>query len=239
MIKHVASTNIIDAITSAHFIADAAMVERLAATVVEGASADATYLRVLLAHMQARLGRPVRRRTASADMEAAGHVLETVHGELYPAVLRGVGPEDLPITERNRRATFARSAASTVRYYVREGGDIRQLDVATVTKAGLRKLVQSQQEGEAAPTDETRPQKSFRKATDVLVKAAQYLLARGDPEDAQQRIEAAIQTLEELLDKWLAPAHEQPDVGATTTTIIRPGARGSGGAQAPLLHRGG
>lgn len=232
--------SVLDAIIAAHFMADAAQVERLAALVVEGTNADGTYLKVVLKHMQAQLGKPTRRaRRTGAEVEAAEHVLDAIHAELYAAVMKGVGPDDLPMPERNRRATFARSAASTIRYFIRGGGDVRNVDVPTATKAGLRKAVQPET---PAPADETRDQRSFRKAQDALVKSAQRLVARGDP-DAAQRIEAAMDALEALLEalpEEQQPAQAAQDFGGQTTTIVGriPPPGRSTPAERPMLHRG-
>lgn len=223
--------SIVEIIAASNFMADATQVERLAGNVVEGQAADATYLRVILAHMQANLGKGRRRR---ADSQSAEVVLDSTHERLYQSVLKGVGPEDIDSTERNRRATFARSAASTVRYFIRGGGDVRSIDVSTATKSGLRKAVQPEV---STPPDEgeTRAERAFRKAKDNLVEKAQSLLARGDPDVARERIEAAMDALEALLDSLPAAA----DTGAQTTTIVagrHPGARGTP-AERPMLHR--
>lgn len=233
--------SIVEVIALANFMADALQVERLAGAVVEGQQADSTYLRVALAHMQARLGKPARRaRRAGTDVETQETVLDAIHNELYPHVLKGVGPEDLPTEERNRRATFARSAASTVRFFIRGGGDVRQVDIATATKGGLRKAVQPA--APEAPANETRAEKSFRLAQEAVVKAAQRLLARGDPEAARQRIEGAMDALENLLlemeEEQPAQAQQQ-DFGGTTTTIVgrQPVGRGGGAPAGAMLHR--
>lgn len=233
--------SIVETIVAANFMADATQVERLAGTVVEGQAADGTYLRVVLAHMQANLGKPQRgRRRAAPDAHAAEVVLDGIHENLYASVLKGVGPEDLATNERNRRATFARSAASTVRYFIRNGGDVRTVEVATATKNGLRKAVQP--ESEAPAEGETRTERAFRKAQDALVASAQRLLARGDPDIARERIEAAMDALEALLDAVPTEEQAQPraDIGGQTTTMVAgrhiPG-RGAP-AERPMLHRG-
>jgi hypothetical protein len=235
---------IIEIIASHNFVATGEQVERLANAVVAGHQADGTYLRVILAHMQAKLGKPRRGRRSAAEGESAEAVLDTIHETLYPHICKGVGNGDIDTTERNRRATFARSAASTVRYFIREGGDVRTVDVTTVTKAGLRAAVQPAEA--EAPEGETRVQRGFRKATQALVRSAQRLLARGDPDEAREQIEQTLEVLEGLLaaePKAAAAAQPRPaaqDFGGTTTTIAgrpRAGTRGTP-ANAPMLHRG-
>lgn len=224
------SKSIVEMIASANFMADIAQVERLAGNVAEGQVADATYLRVVLAHMQANLGKGRRGRRATVDAHSAEVVLDKVHEQFYPAVLKGVGGDELPVPERHRRATFARSAASTVRYFIRNGGDVRDVDVSTVTKSGLRKLVKPEA---PPPENETRAERAFRKATEVVVSSAQRLLARGDPDIARERIEATLEALEALLTEL----PEQPEAGQTTVVASRSGVRGTP-AHAPMLHRG-
>lgn len=221
------SRSLVETIALAHFMANAAQVEQLAHNVAEGQMADSTYLRVTLAHMQSKLGRPRRGKQAAQEP-----VLDSIHEALYPSVLKGVGPEGMDQTERFRKATFARSAASTIRYFIRGGGDVRGIDVATATKSGLRKAVQPETPAEEG---ETRNQKSFRKAGDAVLRSAQRL-ARGDPEDARERVDALMDQLQALLDELGAPA--QPEHGATTTIVAGRAAPRGTPAQPAQLHRG-
>lgn len=210
-------TTIVKTIASAHFMATAVQVERLAAQVVDGQEADGTYLRVLLAHMQSKLGRARMRRRAQ-DVEGMTEVLNAIHTDLYTAVLRGVGPEDLDVKERNRRATFARSAASTIRYFISKGGDVREVKVEEATKGSLRRAVAP--EPAEAPEGETRVERSFRKAQETVLEVTKRLMARGDPQDVA-RVEALIDQLEALLEGTEETTEEHParDVGADTTVI--------------------
>lgn len=221
------SRTIVESIALAHFMANATQVEQLAHNVAEGQLADSTYLRVALAHMQSRLGKPRR-----GKQPAQEPVLDSVHEALYKSVLKGVGPEDMDQTERNRRATFARSAASTIRFFIRAGGDVRGLDVALVTKSGLRKSVQPT----TAVEGETRAQRAFGKAESVILRTAQRM-ARGDPEDARARVEGLMDELQKLLDEL--GAEPAQDVGATTTIAGGPRATPRGAPSQPAqLHRG-
>lgn len=206
-------TTIVKTIIGANFMATPVQVERLAAQVVEGQEADGTYLRVLLAHMQSKLGRARHRRKAG-DAESVTELLNAIHADMYAAVLRGVAPEDADPKERNRRATFARSAASTIRYFISKGGDVREVEVPNATKGSLRRAVQPEQ-GEA-PEGETRTEKAFRKAQDALLAAAKKLVAAGEPDDTA-RVEALIEQLEALLEG--AEEEEQPQHSTGTTVI--------------------
>lgn len=230
--RHMTSTNggIIAVIARANYAATGDQIEQLAHVVVSGVHAGEVYLRVMLAHMQSKLGRP--RRGKQHPQEP---VLDTVHAELYPSVLKGVGPAEMAQDERNRLSTFARSMASTVRFYIRHGGDVRALDISTVTKTGLRKLVQPEA---AAPAGETRAERGFRRAGETVLRAAGRL-ARGDPEAARQRVEQLMDQLETLLTELEPEGIAQPDVGGQTTTIVagRPGV-GRSSTQPAQLHRG-
>lgn len=211
-------TSIVKTISTANFMATPVQVERLAAQVCEGQQADGTYLRVILAHMQSRLGRARMRRKA-ADVDSVIEVLNAIHTELYAAVLKGVGADDIETTERNRRATFARSAASTVRFFVNQGGDVRTVEVATATKGGLRNAVAPP--AATAPEGETRYERAFRKAQDTLMESAKRLMARGEPPDIA-RVEGLIEQLEALLEETTEeqPAAEAQAQQPTDTTVI-------------------
>jgi hypothetical protein len=185
---------IIDTIVKADYMADGRQVETLTHSVVEGIRADSTYLRILVAHVKGRLGAPKRGRPSPQEP-----VLDKVHSELYPFVLRGVGPEDMEQTERFRLATFARTAASTVRFFIRYGGDVRTLDVATVTKGGLRKAVQGDSEDAGSSSPFSRARESILKQVKALASEA--------PEEAANEIAALIQELQEIADG----IEEQPE----------------------------
>lgn len=182
--------SIVEVITSAHFMASEEQVGRLAYAVQEGQAADVTYLRVIMAHTRSRIGRAKK----GTNVEA---LLDAVHDRFYPVVLRTVGTEEMPTAELNSRANFARSAASTVRYFIRNGGDVRSVDLATVTKSGLRKAVQPEPEEEIE--GETKAERALRRLEDRYVKSLQRITARGDPDTARERIEAAIGRLEAML----------------------------------------
>jgi crotonobetainyl-CoA:carnitine CoA-transferase CaiB-like acyl-CoA transferase len=185
--------------------------------------------------MQAALGRPIRSRRAGKaehiDASAAEVVLDKIHDKLYPSVLRGVGPEELDIKERNRRATFARSAASTVRYFIRQGGDVRTVDIPTISKSGLRKLVEPEA---AEPESETRMERSLRKSQEAFIKSAQRMLARGDPDMAIERIEASIEALQAMLDELDKAAETR---ASETTTSVQRGVVSGRVHPNAMLHR--
>jgi hypothetical protein len=94
--------------------------------------------------------------------------------------------------ERTRRATFARSAKSTLAAWVREGGDIRALNVATVTKGELRAAINAAK-AEKGVTESTR----IVKAQDAILAA----VAREGPEAAREHLENVIEALSKALDE--------------------------------------
>lgn len=123
--------SIIETIEKANYVATEKQIEALAAAVSTGSRGSGTYLRILVAALQAELGgRPARRgRPRRAEPMDA---LERVHKRLYESVKRGCAGDDV-----NRRSTFARTSASTLRGWIARGGDPRSLTVATVTKRSL------------------------------------------------------------------------------------------------------
>lgn len=232
--------DIVSAIVKAHYAATGEQVQELAFAVAVGLDAGTAYLRVVLAHMQGRLGKGTRRRSAAAVPQEP--VLDAIHEELYPHVLKGVGPDDMPADERNSKANFARSMASTVRFFIQHGGDVRTLDIPTVTKNGLRKMVQPP--APEAPEGASRALRGFITAREGL-KRAVMRLARGDPAEARRQIEQLMDEYDALLaelgaEPEQAQTQAPADVGGQTTTIVagRSGVGRGAPASAPMLHRG-
>lgn len=229
---------ILGVIARANYAATGDQVEQLAHAVAVGLDAGTAYLRVVLAHMQAKLGTG---RRAARSIVPQEPVLDAIHEELYPHVLKGVGPEEMERDERNSRANFARTMASTVRFFIQHGGDVRALDVPTVTKRGLRRMVEP--EAAAVPEGASRALRGFITAREGL-KRAVVRLARGDPEKAREEIEQLLGEYEQLLEELgkepdkPAAAAPAPDHGATTTIVGRTFGSRSGGTVAPMLHRG-
>lgn len=211
--------NIIQTIARANYAATGAQVETLAHAVVLGKFGESTYLRVLAAHCQAEAGTGRRKMPA----ETAEAIVDKVHGKLYPHVQKGVqanglGGEELPAKEINRRSTFARTSASELRGFITRGGDIRTLKVEELTRAQLRKF------GVTVPTG-TRAERSLQKSTEAVARAAKRV-ALGNPDAALERINAAIEALQAVAEEIEnGPAEEQ---GATTVV----------GARRPVADRG-
>lgn len=179
--------NILESIIKAKFLADEKQVESLAGIVGEGINASGTYLSVLVAHTIEAVGS--KRKSRDTHLGA----VDEIHNRFYPAVCRGVGPPEMETPERNRRATFARSAASDLRYFIKQGGDVRTLDPATVAKNKLRA------EGKEVPTG-TRTERSLTKAAATWERAVRRL-AKKDAEAARKEIIDQQAHLEALLEE--------------------------------------
>lgn len=200
---------------------------------------DNTYLRILLLASQAQLG---RRSRAAFDAEAQATVLNTVHDRYYSAVLRGVTTHDIEIDEtqdpkertrrsleRNRRSAFARSAKSVLLSYVEGGGDMRKLDVTTVTKGMLRKAV-------TAPEPTNKVERQIARSKGALFRAIARQ-AKSDAYKAQQTLEAAIDELQLMLNELPDEDDAEPEpMVDRRAPPDRPHARTRVGV--PLLNRG-
>lgn len=161
----------------AGYVASEEQIEQLARDVAVGKKADSTYLRVLVAAVQSAL---------KAKRQRAVTALQSAHERFYPAILRGVGADDVAPKERTRRATFARTATSTLRTFAKAGGDIRALDVAEVTKASLRQFTAPE-----VPTG-TRAERSAARATAALLRS----LKRMEPAEARVALDTAVKALQ-------------------------------------------
>ncbi len=179
-----------------------AQVEALATERITGAAAvdqlDGTYLRGLVAGAQSKLGaKRGRSPAATVQLEA----LEGIAVSFYAAVLRGVVTADIALgstldaaevsrrtLERNRRATFARTAKSTLVAWIKAGGDIRGLDAATVSKSELRASVVAAK-GEAPPTSR------IERAQRAILAA----VAREGPGEARAHLQAVVAALQAAL----------------------------------------
>lgn len=190
---------------------------------------DGTYFKVLITGIQAKLG---PKRGKRPETESQLEALDSVAVPFYAAVLRGVITPEIVLDasldpmevqkrtrERNRRATFARTAKSTIVTWIEEGGDIRGVDVTTVTKSELRAAVAAAR-ADRADSVSTRVERAQRSILEAV--------AREGPDVARDHLEAVIAALQEALD-------DLPDVGGTTTTIH---ARRPVEREARVLNRG-
>lgn len=198
-----------------HYVATAAQVELLAHERYTNNTAvlqsDETYLRVTLQGCLARLGKS-RRKANEQDQLT---VLEDVNKPFYEAVLRGVttpdvAPDDSVDDEerarrtqaRNSRSGFARSSKSTLKTFIEAGGDLRSLDVLSVTKRQIREAFKPPE-----PTDKVARQ--IQRAEAALMRALTRQ-ARASPETAEASAQALIAALEAAIEDLGEPEAEAP-----------------------------
>lgn len=215
--------NIIQKLTASHFVATEAQVEALAVAHLEASGAVAqsqgVYLKVLIAGCQAALG---AKRGRAPGAAAQLSVIDKVHEKYYAAVMRGittpdVAPDDsleqreqtLRSLERNRRSTFARTAKTTLATFAKSGGDIRGIDLDTVTKQRLR---------DAFPQSNTEPTGPVAQAETRLLRAIQRV-CKADPTNGRECIEHAMRELQRILAELDAP----PNVRDADHTRTRAG----------------
>lgn len=163
---------------------------------------DGTYLKVLVNAAQAKFGvKRGKRLNTKTQIDA----LKAIAAPFYAAVLRGVITREIVLTpdlpaaevtvrtrERNRRATFARTAKSTLVAWVNEGGDLRALDIASVTKSELRASVAA-----ARNHGETPASSRVERAQKAIMRA----VAKEAPAVARERLESVIIALQEAIEE--------------------------------------
>src|ERR1700688_2759610 len=151
---------------------------------------DGAYLRILVAACQAELGTKKAPKLGQKEQQRHGEYLSEVHGRLYPAIMRGVTTPEVADDEhlsqddkraraaiRNARATFARTGASTILGFIKAGGDVRGLDVQTVTKYQLQTFIHSK--------DGETPKMEMAMAALQRVEKQIVTWAQEDPEQAR------------------------------------------------------
>lgn len=209
---------IADKIEKAHYVIQSDHdVELLAAAHL--ACDDATkrvsgqYLRILIAQCQAQFdGGKARRKITAPDREAHAAFLQTVHLRLYAHIVKGVTSPDVadatdlkPDDRRARtairagRASFARSAASTLMAYIRAGGDVRILDVTQVTKSGLRTWTR-------AAMDHATPRADIVQSVAARLEKEARNLMEEDPGGGRLALEDLIERLQAIVDQAGEPA---------------------------------
>lgn len=176
---------------------------------------DGAYLRILIAVLQEQFGTK-KHKLSQKEQQRHLEVLTSTHTRLYPAVLRGITTpevednEALSIDERraraavrNARATFARTAASTLHTFIEADGDVRGLDLQTVTKSSLRAQVLAKH---GTPPKTELVMAALHRVERQILKWTQE-----DPGAARAAIEECIERLQKLHDEL--PHHVQaPDI---------------------------
>lgn len=208
-----------------------AQVEALAAERTAGLAVteafDGTYLKVLVNAAQAKFGVKRGKRLATKTQVDA---LKALAAPFYAAVLRGVITREIELTpdlaaaevsvrtrERNRRATFARTAKSTLVAWVKEGGDVRSLDIEAVTKSELRASVAAARSQGGTPAANR-----VERAQHAILKA----VAKDAPAVARERLESVIIALQEAVEELPETdgRHESARIPAVRPTFRELGA---------------
>lgn len=146
-------------------------IEHMARDAAKGYATSETYLRCLIVAAQENKRRGV-------------NAVNAAHEVFYAAVLRGV--------ENNQRAAiFARTAAATLRGYIRKGGKLADIDVSTATKGFLRKFG-----APAEPTD--RAERSASRANAMLLRAIKRM-AKRDAVRARELVRETVEALREAV----------------------------------------
>lgn len=159
-----------------------------------------SYLSVLVAHSKREL--KARKYTQEQAVEA----IEKVHAHFYEVILGAVVTPEIEITEelskeesllrsreRTRRATFARTAKSTLLSAIKAGARLSSLDPAKVTKASLQAVYAQAREGpktfeEKVARVENRLEELVKQLAEEDRDAAEQLV-----EELQVRLEAIFQ----------------------------------------------
>lgn len=136
-------------IETSHFIATGTDIAKVAAQAIDGdiraTNARGVFFKSLIATTQHELGSPPRQRNVSTEKLNAEEVkgqlaaFEKV-AKLFCGAVVEVAKNTVPDADSETlrsRTRFAYSAASTVRGYIRAGGDIRGIAAHKATKAAL------------------------------------------------------------------------------------------------------
>jgi len=220
-----------DKISKANYVATEHDVELLAASHLAcneaTKRADGFYLRILISRLQAQFdGVKRRKKPTKADLEAHASFLTETHTKLYQFVLKGVttpdvtDDESLPELERrgrsltrHSRGNFARTSASTVLGFIRAGGDVRGIDVETVTKAALRGWTRA-----ATVPGSNQKVEALQSSVRRVATLARSLMAT-DPDEARNTVEECMGQLQLVLDE-LGVADDAPEHGATHPQMV-------------------
>jgi hypothetical protein len=158
-----------------------------------------SYLSILVAHSKREL--KARKYTTEQALAA----VENVHEHFYAIILEAVTTPEIAIKEgleeaeasrrskeRTRRATFARSAKSTLASAIKAGARLSALDPSKVTKASLQEMYARQREGpvtfeERVKRTETRLEELVKELAEEDLAAARKLV-----EELQTRLEEVL-----------------------------------------------
>jgi hypothetical protein len=221
-------------IERANYLADTDTVGQLAAFYLGAqqtvSKTHGCYFRILLARTQKAIcGKPTLRardkvdKLTPEDTEAHIAAFEAQHKELYDVVLQAVlSPEvearanlttdeaNRRALERNRRSNFARSAASTLRKFIRKGGNVLRLNVTQATKGAVAAMTPADDKGDSIGL-EARAGRAVTRAAQRIVTQVQAI--------AEEDKNAAVEVLRKALGV-VADAMTQLGVKTTTKPAI-------------------
>jgi hypothetical protein len=161
-----------------------------------------SYLSILVAHSKREL------KARKYTMEQAIAAVEQVHEHFYEIILGAVVTPDIEITEglneeekvrrskeRTRRATFARTAKSTLLSAIKAGARLSAMDPAKVTKASLQQQYARAREGPG--TVEEKTQRTEERLEELVKQWAQDDLpaARAFVAELQERLEGLLEEI--------------------------------------------
>jgi hypothetical protein len=205
------------------YLASTNDVRSLATAVISGAESattgQGTYLKVLVACTQEECGAHPRqrngriRRLKGEELKRQLGIFNTI-AKRFGAVVLEVAKKDGAGADIVRsRTAFHRSAASTIRTYIRSGHDVRPLGLATLTKASLvvgssrRKLTLAQLERRAVAI------------TERLEGLAKQLMA-ADPELARKALLPAFAALAAATANGHKPTRDPKEAMAEGRPLI-------------------
>ncbi len=180
--------SILNKIAEQHYVATADLIEELSRQYSiafdRRENTLGTYLSVLVATAQQH---------AKENNTDAAYAITATHNLFYPAILKGLESAGVKKDMLQSRATFARTAKTTVMRYVVAGGDFFAINPAEVTKAKLRELY-------AEPRTGDLPEKLIAKSGEVILEVVRKL-AEKNIHDARRELIKAIDMLTAELDK--------------------------------------
>jgi hypothetical protein len=224
--------NIFQQIEKANYCVSLEVVKNLATEHLTAAQTvqqtHGAYFRILLALTQKEIcGKPTlraRSKVASPSEDELGQHLEAfekVNGLLYAGVLEAVRSSDVAANprlgtdeenrrakERNRRSNFARSAASTLRTFIKRGGNVLRLAVPSATKNAVGAMTP---EAEPTAESEDRARKRVIRDAERIVKRMEVLAAE-DKSQAAGLLQVVMSTLGAALGRIGPKATTKPSV---------------------------
>jgi len=177
--------NIISEIVKSKYVANAEQIEELSRQFAIASKrredTSGTYLNVLVAVTQVHL--------ADADQLMA---LDDAHRLMYEAVIRGINATGVEGPAAQRRATFARTAKSTLAQWMKAGGNVQELEPGKVTKGGLREQFRTRRQPMSL-------QQVIQHNGELILEATKDLATR-NPISARRELLKVIEALSHQLD---------------------------------------